>query len=177
MNKTNARADALSRYPVSLLQDDVGQTQVQPLVAAVREEPPEAAEDGEESDTDTLSQRQRRDPELADIIIYWETGELPQEEKRARELVLTSPLFTVLDGTLYRIELDKSKKIVPPTSDRHQLFLEVHVHEGAFSGHLREAKIHGQLSRHYWWPQMRKDISHWCRACLTCASDPQLGHH
>ena len=163
--KANARADALSRYPVSLLQHDVGETQVQPLVAAVREEPPEAAEDGEKSDTGTLGHRQRRDPELLDVINYWETGELPQEEKRARELVLTS---NMLDGTLYRIEPDKSKNIVPPTSDRHQLFLDVH--EGAFSGHLREAKIHGQLSRHYWWLRMRKDIAQWCRACLTCAS-------
>ena len=124
--KANARADPLSRYPVSLLQDDVGETQVQPLVAAVREEPPEAAEDGEKSDTGTLGHRQRRDPQLADVINYWETGKLPQEEKRARELVLTSPMFTMLDGTLYRIEPDKFKKIVPPTSDRHQLFLEVH---------------------------------------------------
>ena len=72
------------------------------------------AEDGKESNTDTLGQRQRRDPQLADIISYWETGDLPQEEKRARELVLTSPLFTIVDGTLYRIEPDKSKKIVLP---------------------------------------------------------------
>ena len=121
------------------------------------------AKDRKESNTDTLSHRQRRDPHIS----YWETGDLPQE-KREHELVLTSPLFTILDGTLYRIELGQSKKIVPLTSDHHQLFLKVH--EGAFSDHLREAKIHGQLSRHYWWPQMRKDNTRWCQACLPCAS-------
>ena len=27
----------------------------------------------------------------------------------------------------------------------------------------------GQLSCHYWWPQMRADIRWWCKACITCA--------
>ena len=39
-----------------------------------------------------------------------------------------------------------------------------------FSGHLRDAKIHSQLSKAYWWPNMRKDIISWCRACEVCAS-------
>ena len=160
-----ARADALSRYPVSLLQDDVVRTQAQPLVAAVVDESSTVAEG---SDQDTLSHRQCQDPQLADIILYHESGELPQDEKRARELVLMSSSYTVLDGVLYRVEPDKTLKIIPPAVSRHPLFLEAH--QGAFSGHLREAKIHGQLSKHYWWPRMRRDIAHWCWACLTCAS-------
>ena len=26
------------------------------------------------------------------------------------------------------------------------------------------------LSRHYWWPRMRKDIAQWCKSCLPCAT-------
>ena len=34
-----------------------------------------------------------------------------------------------------------------------QLQREVNkVHSGVYSAHLREAKIHGQLAKHYWWP-------------------------
>ena len=33
--KANARADALSRYPLSLLQEDVSQTQINSIVAAL----------------------------------------------------------------------------------------------------------------------------------------------
>ena len=89
--------------------------------------------------------------------------------KKTRGLGLwSSSLYTLLEGVLYRVEADNTLRVIPPTSDRHKPFLEVH--QGVFSGHLREAKIHSQLSRHYWWPGMRKDISHWCRACLTCAS-------
>ena len=44
------------------------------------------------------------------------------------------------------------------------------VHGGPFGGHLRDAKIHGELSRQYWWPGMRRDIFRWCQACMVCAS-------
>ena len=59
-------------------------------------------------------------------------------------------------------------RIIPPTGDRKQIFEEAHA--GTFGGHLREAKIHGQLSKHYWWPRMRADTTSWCWACLTCAT-------
>ena len=28
----------------------------------------------------------------------------------------------------------------------------------------------GQLSQHYWWPGMRRDIASWCHQCLCCAT-------
>ena len=46
------------------------------------------------------------------------------------------------------------------------VFREVH----QFSGHLRDAKIHSQLGKAYWWPNMCKDIISWCRAYEVCAS-------
>ena len=39
-----------------------------------------------------------------------------------------------------------------------------------FCGHLHEAKIHSELSRHYWWPGMRVDLTKWCRSCVRCAT-------
>ena len=71
------------------------------------------------------------------------------------------------DGILYRVEADKSLRIIPPAVDRQKL---EEVHAGPFSGHLREAKIHSELSHHYWWPGMHTDIAHLCRSCLTCAA-------
>ena len=44
-----------------------------------------------------------------------------------------------------------------------------------FSGHLRQAKVHSQLSRHYWWPEMRSDIDSWFCACIKCARR-SVGH-
>ena len=86
----------------------------------------------------------------------------------ARELVLGGSQYTLLDGVLYHVERDKSLRVIPPLVDREKLFHDVH--GGIFGGHLRDAKVHGQLSRHYWWPNMRKDIRDWCLACVPCAT-------
>ena len=116
----------------------------------------------------TLMVLQRQDPSLTVIIQYLEKQTLPVDEKKARELVLSESQYTLLDGILYHVESDKTLRIIPPQSRREELFQEAH--GGMFGGHLRDAKIHGQLSKHYWWPGMRADILKWCRACLPCAS-------
>ena len=127
--KNNARANALSRCPISLLPDECSKTQVLPLIAAVGilSMPPQSGENTE----DSLSGRQRQDSQIVEIMKYIETGQLPQEDKQVRELLLSQSQFTVLEGVLYRVNVDKTLRIVPPTIDRHKLFLEVH--EGPFS--------------------------------------------
>ena len=82
--------------------------------------------------------------------------------------MLTKDQYELVDGILYRLEKDKTLRVIPPRSTRKKQFDEVH--SGKFAGHLRGAKIHRLLSKHYWWPGMRKDIHYWCRACLTCAT-------
>ena len=85
-----------------------------------------------------------------------------------RELILTQSQYEVVGGVLYHVAPDKTLRIILPTGDRKQIFEDAHV--GTFGGHLREAKIHGQLSKHYWWPRMWADITSWYRARLTCAT-------
>lgn len=142
--KTNAQADALFHYPVSLLQHDPMELECHPVVAALEstQSQPESREEGDET---TFSQHQLQDSQLVDII---KDGEILKNEERAREVALTSPSFTMVDGVLYHIEQGRTLRIVPPTCDRYHLFLEAH--QGPFSGHPREAKMHGQLSKHYW---------------------------
>ena len=69
---------------------------------------------------------------------------------------------------LYYIEKDGTVRIIPPAASREKLFKDAH--GGAYGAHLREAKLYGQLSKHYWWPKMRSDVEKWCRGCLTCAT-------
>ena len=76
-----------------------------PLVAAVADKPPADSEAKEESNVDSFSPRQHKDPQMADIIQYIETGKLSKEEKRAQEVVLASMVFTGFN-VLYQIESD-----------------------------------------------------------------------
>lgn len=87
-------------------------------------EAPTLNESGEEFG-DLLSKRQRADPDLREIMVYLETGDLPSDDKRARELVLGKFQFTLCDHALYRVEDDKSLRIVPPTTDRRKIFMRV----------------------------------------------------
>ena len=105
---SNARADALSRYPVPPLPEDCTKTQVPALVAMV-DAPSLSAQSGEtHCQETTLRGRQLEDPQLREIIHYLVDGELPAENRRARQLLLSQSDFTVQDGVLYRIERDKT---------------------------------------------------------------------
>ena len=171
--KTNRAADALSRLQTQIL-DSSKETKSNELVVQ--------AKDGEEtisqltaensdptSNTkDPLAESQDADPELKLIKTYLHTGKLPEDDKKARELVLSKTEFEIQDGVLYHLERDKSLRIVVPTDSRKELFDDAH--SGTFGAHLRGAKIHSQLGQHYWWPSMRADINSWARACAICAS-------
>ena len=127
-----------------------------------------SAKSGEEGSSDTLAQRQQADPNLNPVITYLETGELPSDDRLALELVLSRDMYCLEDGVLYRVMPDKTWRVIPPTQDRKDLFMEAH--QGVFGAHLRGAKIYSQLHRHYWWPGMSADVKNWCCACLVCAS-------
>ena len=99
---------------------------------------------------------------------YLENGTLPTEEKKARELVLARKQYVLIEEVLHYMSKDKTLRLIPPEEDRHQLFDEVH--GGMFGGHLREAKIFGELAKRYWWPHMRSQVARWCQACVICAS-------
>jgi hypothetical protein len=110
------------------------------VVAAVR-----IPQDKSKSGEGSLGVRQQADPELKLVLDYLETGALPSEVRRARELVLSRQQYVVLEGVLHYAEKDKSLRVIPPQGDRRLLFDEVHA--GVFGGHLRDAN-HGRGSNH-----------------------------
>ena len=162
--KKNANVDALSLHPVPGVESAASDHQSLAIVAATSTSW-QPAKGGEST---SLSALQREDAQLAAIVDFLEEGVLPLEDKKARELALTKSQYTIVDDVLYRVESDKTLRVIPPTAQREKLFHEAH--EGKFGAHLRDVKIHGELSRHYWWPGMRSDIIRWCKGCLTCAS-------
>ena len=168
--RKNEKADALSRSPCKQSSSSCEQSSSSTdvlghVVAAVEPSDPQSPSKGGDL---SLSDLQRRDRTLAPYFAYLEDGVQPDEEADARELVLSKSQYTVVDDTLYYVEKDKTLKVIPPLVYRKKLFDEVH--SGKFAGHLRDAKMHSLLSKHYWWPGMRKDICRWCKSCLTCAT-------
>ena len=169
--KKNSNPDVLFRYPVSIPVDQLQDTSAPKLsgvVATLDYDGEVESKDGEH----TLHDRQLVDSLLKVIIDYITDGVQPEDDKEARQLILSSSKFTVLDNILYHIESEKTLGVFVPEIDRKVLFDEAHA--GMLGGHLRGAKIHSQLSRHYWWPKMRADIEKWCCSCLVCATIDML---
>ena len=160
--RSNQAADALSRQPVPnvLLAD--------PVQAKDGEETVHQLTTSENQEVESLESRQDSDVELGMIKQYLLYNKLPDQEEKARELALNKAQYEVIDNVLYHIEPDKTLRIVPPTVDRKGLFEAAH--GGVLGGHLRTAKMHSQLARHYWWPRMRADIVKWTKSCQICAT-------
>ena len=152
---------------MSLLESGNSEESTPAVVATIYTCSTEAVQSIEDS-AGTLSEQQRADLTLSCIIRYLEDEVLPDDDKKARELILSRSQYALLDGVLYKLEKDNSLRIFVPECDREELFKEAH--KGVFGGHLREAKIYSQLSKHYWWPGIRSDVSYWCKACLVCAT-------
>ena len=126
-------ADALSRSPLSHFPVPDG------VVAAVSENVV-PAKDGELS----LAIQQKVDPELGPMVEYLKQGVLPLDETEARKITLNRNNYDLVDDVLFHVEPDKTLRIVPPVTEQEKLWNEAH--RGVFGGHLRDAKVHSQLS-------------------------------
>ena len=91
--------------------------------------------------------RQRRCKNLATIISYLETGVLLTDERLAQNLVLTESQYVLEDNVLYKVEPDRSLRIIAPENQREKLFNEAH--SGVFGAHLSDVKVHSELRCHY----------------------------
>ena len=76
-----------------------------------------------DSSLDTLEECQDNDPELKLLRDYMLTGQLPEDERKARELVLSKTQFEIKDGVLYYIEKDKTLKVIPTSNSRKELLM------------------------------------------------------
>ena len=112
-----------------------------------------------------LADQQGIDLESKQWKDYLLRGRLPEDEKKARELVLERSQFEVKDEVLYHVEKDR---VFPPSGCRKELFDDVH--KGVFGAHLRSAKIHSHLAQHYWWPLMENGNWKLSPALYGCAS-------
>lgn len=159
----NQNADALLHDPVIALLTSASipnaGTRMVPLATVQTEEKSALARDNSPEERRQRSRASSSHPVFGELEFYL---------RRAREITLTHSQYKIVDNVLHHTEEDKTLRVISVISDWKSLFNEVH--SGTMDGHLWCAKTHGQLVKHHWWPQIRADISSWCRGCLTCAT-------
>ena len=102
----------------------------------------------------SLAPEQRKDPEVLEIVMFLEKGELPLNEKRARPITLQASLFTPVDGMLFYLNpKQKHWKRAVILSHLHEQFLQEN-HSSLIGGHFAGMKMYGALVRHWLWDRM-----------------------
>ena len=121
-------------------------------------------------DMEAVLKLQTADEDIGVMLAYLTRGDLPDDEKRARRVVLESKLFNVIEGVLHREDPLSSGRqcVVVPPSLRSALLDEAH--QGRFAGHLAQKKVYDRLRRYVWWRGMRSDVHDYCKSCLVCVS-------
>ena len=112
---------------------------------------------------------------MSTLITFLEEGELPDDPKLAKRMVLEQSQYDLIDDILHHenpVDPGCWRQVVPPAL-REKLLNESH--GGKFSGHFAEKKMYDTLRKSYWWPGMRKDVRTHCRSCLNCATRKGTG--
>ena len=64
---------------------------------------------------------------------------------------------------------EKREQIVLPQSLR--LIVLKEYHDKPYSGHLAFQRTYFKIQNKYYWPNMKREIKEYCKACITCAEN------
>ena len=122
---------------------------------------------------------QRRDSDLAPLIMWMKHGERPTWDE-VKDVSATTKrywaqwdLLRLRDGVLMRVWETPSRQssqllTIAPRSQREDILAEVH--GSVSSGHFGIKKTLLRLRKRFYWISMRRDVVEWCRVCTTCAA-------
>ena len=169
---SNGNADALSRRPYPTPLNSLSFEHLVPVDTITV---PFAALDHPCPPPETLYKLQREDSNLKDIIHYLESKELPSDDKTARSLVLSIDSFFLNEhGILCHLWSPGKRRVqricvqvVIPASLRHEVLVACHDH--CTASPLGITKTYEKIRTRYYWPNMFKDIEHWCASCVDCS--------
>ena len=121
------------------------------------------------SEDTSFAEEQRKDPLIAEVITFLETGELPQEDKKARRIALQKPLFVLQGGVLFFCNPKRRQhlRVVVPAHLRQQIILDSH--SGLMGGHFSAKRTYTAHIRHWWWDGMYHDTIQLVANCPQCA--------
>ncbi|VFQ71489.1 unnamed protein product [Cuscuta campestris] len=102
-----------------------------------------------------------------DLMEYLETGQKPDDEERARKVVMRAPRFQVIDGHLYKRAIGGPllRCLTNPEAER----VIAEVHEGVCAAHQMSRTLAQRIILlGYYWPTIVGDCERYVQRCRTC---------
>ena len=133
---------------------------------------------------DTLRSLQIKDKQLKQMIDYLENGDLPDDDKHARRLILESHDHVINDGVLCHLWYPRGaghkedrviKQTVVPHSLRNDILLSHH--DSLMGGaHMGAERSYNAIRLRYYWSGMYADVSDYVKSCLNCQMAKRAYH-
>ena len=178
--KENARADALSRNPV----DREATPESEDLdvqVAVVASEQMNITDllniSSSESVPCNFQLEQQKDAELKKLRLCLEKGVLPPDPREARTVAARALNFVILDDILYFVENKRGgggrQQAAVPSHLQDRILADGH--GGRNAGHFSGPRLYASLRQKWWWRNMFRDATEFCRSCGKCATVSGVG--
>ena len=126
---------------------------------------------GSQLTLDLIATEQKLDLKLKPLIDFLITGELPNDEKLARKIILLSTNYNVTDDLLYHQQSTRAKNV-------HQLHIQLVIQNNLKSvilkeyhdnmGHRGIINTFHCIRQNYFWINMYNDCHHYVQTCTTC---------
>lgn len=146
-------ADALSRCPHSEGEDETQMSVVsisEGSIQNLNRDPDSMIENLLQQELTELNEdwslEQRKDPHLAEVIAFLETGDLPSEEKTARRIALQKPMLVLVDRVLFICDSKQRQhlRVVVPSHLPQQIITSSH--SGLTGGHFSAKRMYAALN-------------------------------
>ncbi|CAG2257086.1 Transmembrane protein 41A-A,Transmembrane protein 41A-B,Transmembrane protein 41A [Mytilus edulis] len=132
----------------------------------------------------TLYQLQRNCPDFKPIFDYKLKGLVPDEVQKARSLVAKAYHYEIIEGILYHMVSENSRKLPPGHNFIKQLCVPAVLrrdvmlcyHDSKMAAHPGVERNHASLRLKYYWPNMYSDIDKYVRTCEQCQKSKNSKH-
>ncbi|CAG2239543.1 unnamed protein product [Mytilus edulis] len=196
--KKNTNADALSRIPYKEIKDEIHpklsvnsllenniKTEIKfeyanekPIIAAIENNEVDL------NDVSDISKLQRECDQLIPLIKYLETGELPENQKEARNICYERDHYRLSQsGELIHLHRSRTKGIPKAESMIEQLVLPKCLRQDALlayhdhNGHTGIKRTYAGIHLKYYWSGMYQEVYNYVTSCDKCQRSKQPTHH
>lgn len=101
------------------------------------------------------------------IILYLESGEIPEDKVKARRLKYQAAQFTIIDKVLYKRGF--SLPYLRCLDVEEARYVLEKIHEGVCDNHtVGRYLAHKVIRQDYYWPNLSRDTKEFARKCGKC---------